>query len=215
MQPLRLAIVDANDLTRNGLQALVSSDKAAVEVIGAFSDLQSLQSLSKDRVPQMLLLNDSLPRSVDIYATVQTLRQKYPGTAILVLSDKLSVRYVQKLLHAGAQGFIYKQDRLRTMLVAGLETVRSGGIYLSPSVSALPFLGDIQHDIAQLKPLDIQVLHLMAEGYTVQEIANYLDIVDRSVYRIRHRLRSALNVRTNEQIVDAARKHGLLNDVME
>jgi two-component system response regulator EvgA len=183
-----------------------------VHIEGVFKDLPSAMSFVSQHRVHILLLDDEQPRSLYLVGVIQNFREQHPATFIIVLSKRLSVRYVQWLLNSGAKGFLYKNDRLEDTLLMGIETVRNGDIYLSPKVSALPFMDRLHSpSINDLSRQDIAVLQLMAQGYNVQEICEQLRLVRRSVYRIRTRLRNALDVRTVEQIVDAARHQGLLD----
>jgi DNA-binding CsgD family transcriptional regulator len=108
-----------------------------------------------------------------------------------------------------ARGFTYKPDAPGDAVIG---TRRNGDLFLSPKASALPYKERLLRNPDDLQHRDVEILRLMAQGYTVQEIAAHLDLASRSVYRLRGRLRAALNVRTNEQLVDAARERGLLDN---
>jgi DNA-binding NarL/FixJ family response regulator len=166
------------------------------------------QFLKSNRV-NVMLLDDALPGHLTPAQIVGSFHDLYPALRIIILSDTLSEFYVQRLLNQGASGFIYKADRLEDTLAASIQTVADGHIFLSPRASALPY-GRSMTD-GQLNRTDLEVLDLMAQGYTVQEIAARVGIVDRSVYRIRARLRRYLDVCTNEQVIEAAFRRGLLN----
>ncbi|MEQ8673711.1 MAG: LuxR C-terminal-related transcriptional regulator [Aggregatilineales bacterium] len=88
--------------------------------------------------------------------------------------------------------------------------IRDGSPYVSPKAAALTYMMRRQTSLS-LTETDRDVLWLLAEGYNTQKIAAMADLTTRSVYRIREKLRKILNVKTNEQIVDAARKRGLLD----
>lgn len=211
MQHIRVALVDPTDLSRNGLEAMLNKANG-IKLEGAFRDLASCEVFLNQGRIHVLLLDDDLPRGADVGQVIQGLREEHPTLAIIVLSSRLQARYVHKLLDCGARGFIYKQDRLQETLVIGIEAARNGDLFLSPKASALPYKERLLRNPGDLQHRDLEILQLMAQGYTVQEIAAQLDLASRSVYRLRGRLRAALNVRTNEQLVDAARERGLLDD---
>jgi len=206
-QVTRLGIVDPHDLSRNGILMLLTRANIAVEVEAIFADLAGVLAYLTDHQIQILLLNDDLPHTADIGGVLRQLTDQFPGLAVLVLSAK----YVQHVISNGAQGFVYKEDRLQEALPLGIETVRSGYIYISPKASALPYNRSIQRPPEHFNHTDVEVLRMLAYGHTVQEIAAKLALAQRSIYRIRTKLRTLLEVRTNEQIVDAARKRGLLD----
>ena len=100
-----------------------------------------------------------------------------------------------------------KQDRIEDILVIAILTVADGRNFLSPQASVLPY-GRVAD--GELNNTDLEVLNLLAKGCTVKEIIVYMGIASRTVYRVRCRLRDYLCVRTNDQIVDAAIRHGLV-----
>ena len=203
---IRLVIVTTNDLVRNGIRLLVQHTDA-IEVLQSFKTLPTAQQYLENHQAHVLLWDDALPSHLPPHQLVATVGREYPGLRVLVLSDHLSEYYVQRLITHGASGFIYKRDHLEDCMVVGIRTVAQGHIYLSPQASALPY-GRRNGD--GLNATDLEVLQLISRGFTVQEISSRVGIVDRSVYRIRSKLRTYLDVRTNEQLVEAAQRRGLL-----
>ncbi len=216
MQSIQVAVVDRHDLSRNGIQMLIARAEVLLTNAGAFEDLQSCLLFLKDSHVDVLLLDDDLPRSLDIGQLIKRLLSQFPHMVIIVLSRRLIATYIKKLLDYGATGFIYKEDRLQETLTTAIETVWNGDIYLSPKASALPYMGKTSAPtIGSLNPHDVAVLKRLADGHTVKEIADHFDVSTRTVYRIRRKLRMVLDVRTNEQIVDVARVKGLLNEMSD
>jgi DNA-binding NarL/FixJ family response regulator len=211
MQPIQVLIVTTNDLVRSGIQMLIGQTSHPIEIAGTFPTLHLCkQHLSQARA-DIMLLDDALPIKSSTIQTITDLRERYPFLRIVVIGGYLSQHYVQRLIDHGASGFIFKEDRLEESLVGGLQGVTEGYLYLSPEASALPY-GPTAPG-SGLNRTDLEVLQLIARGYTVPEIAARVGIVDRTVYRIRARLRHHLGVRTNEQVVDAAVRRGLLGTV--
>lgn len=207
MSTIKLVLVTANDLVRSGIQLLIHATPV-IELVQSLTTVQACEQYLHHHKAQVLLLDDALPSHLTPHRMLAVLHTALPTIRILMLSDYLSEYYVQRLLNEGASGFIYKDDHLEDTLVAGIKMVAVGHIFLSPQASALPY-GRIT--AGQLNRTDLEVLHLIARGYTVQEISARVGIVDRSVYRIRGKLRQHLDVRTNEQLVEAAHRRGLLN----
>ena len=209
MRPTRLFIIDSHDLSRNGLEMLVTRAQAPITLVGAYRTLDECRLQLQQNRPHVLLLDDTLPTSQDIFEVITRLCDQYPGLGIIVLSTRLQARYLQRLIQHGALGFIYKDDPLESALVNGIELVRSGDPYISPRASGLLFADQALLN-ARLNPTDLEVLRLMARGFTLKEIGVQTRLVPRSIYRIRGKLRQVLGVRTNDQIVAAAREQGLL-----
>lgn len=210
MKPTRLFIIDPHDLSRSGLELLVTRSQAPITLVGVYATLDEARLPLRQNHPHVLLLDDSLSHKIDIHETINQFCEQYPGLSILVMSSHLSAHYLQGLLQSGAMGFIYREDLVEASLIVGIELVRSGEFYVSPRASGLLFADRAIFTSDKLNQNDLDVLRLLARGFTAKEIASQLKMVRRSVYRIRSKLRSVLNVRTNEQIVQTARERGLL-----
>jgi len=186
---------------------MLLQNSRSIEIVQIFSSIHQCEQYLVHRSANVLLLDDAVLGNFTLTQTLSNLREACPTLRVIVLSDYLSEHYVQRLIDYGVSGFIYKQDRLEDTLIVGIQTVADGHIFLSPQASALPYGHTAD---SQLNRTDLEVLRLIARGYTVQEISARVGIVDRSVYRIRAKLRQYLDVRTNEQVVEAALRRGLL-----
>jgi len=206
MKAEEFVVISSNDLVRHGISSLLQEIYDHVDITSC-NQIHEVMDIIQDKHHAILLLDDDVPKHHQMLSYVKQVRQISTALNILILSEYLSISYIQRLLSAGVDGFIYKQDSLQDILNLAVKTVESGHVFLSPSASILPYESR-QHQ--QLNHTDMQVLQLLACGYNVQEIAVRVNIVDRSVYRIRGKLRNFLGVRTNEQIVDAARKRDLI-----
>ncbi|MBA3872395.1 MAG: response regulator transcription factor [Anaerolineae bacterium] len=213
MHKINVVIIASNDVSRSGLQALTAAAGTFVSVTAAFADFQGLDSYMQQNRVDVLLIDDSLPRSVNIGDAIKRLLYQHPGLAVIVLSSRPIASVIRRVLDRGARGFIHKDDPLTEALLIGIEAVRRGGTYLSPRVSSLLKLERSRPTLIDERALD--VLRLMVDGYTAGEIARQMGIGVKTVYRIQTALRETLEARTNEQLMDAARKKGLLDDHRE
>jgi two-component system invasion response regulator UvrY len=210
MQSIRIAIMDRNDLSRHGLQALVEKLAPAVRLVGVYTSLTALEEGLRGREVDVLLLDDLLPQTLSIHTVVTRLHAFCPSLQILVVSQNLSMGYIQDLLQNEVRGFIYKEERFSDILNHAIHVVHARQPYLSPQASVLPYNGTLISPHPKLKTRDLNVLYLMHEGKTVQEIAMKLYVSDRMVYESQAKLRRALGVPTTELIVAAALKKGWL-----
>ena len=211
MQSTHVVVVDRHDLTRSGLQSILQEGDTAAKIVGVFDNLVAAETFLQNERVHLLLLDDRLPPTINIVDTVRRFSQQYPDVAIIILSDHLSMRYIQRLLAAMTSGFIYKRERLSRVLLTAIETVRYGRTYISPQAAALAY-DRVEGQTEQLNTTDREVLQLIGRGHTVQEIVQLTGLVDHSVYRVRRKLRTLLDVRTNEQILEAARACGWLDE---
>lgn len=213
MPQINVVIIASNDVSRSGLQALTAAAGASIHVTAALADFQGLDNFMQQHRVDVLLIDDSLPRSVDVGDAIKRLLYQQPGLAVIVLSSRPIASVIRRVLDRGAHGFIHKDDQLAETLVIGIQAVRRGAMYLSPRVSSLLTLERPRPSLVDERALD--VLRLMVDGYTAGEIARQIGIGVKTVYRIQTSMREALEARTNEQLIDAARKKGLLDDHRE
>jgi len=208
VQTIRVAVFDANVLTRNGLGAILTSVGVPADAIGLFADIETLKAhLDRVRV-NILMLSDVQPEGGDASRLVAELHRAYPGIGIIVLSSRLRTDYIRKVFNNGARGFIYRKGQLEETVAIALRSLSRGDVYLSPEAAALPYLH--QPVPATVDDRDLEVLHLLAKGYKVKEIAQQMEIDRKIVYNTRDKLRRVLQVSNNEQIVAAAIAAGLL-----
>ena len=208
--PTRTVIVAPQDLIRNGLAALLNPAVNSIQIVGSYRDIEAAEARLSDQEVDLLLLDDSLPPPLSILEVLAKLRRKYPTLAILILSGRLSARYLQTLFGSGVVGFIFREDRLEETLLPGIETVMQGFYYTSPRASGLLIGNSVAVFSSGLNDTDLEVLEQIGAGKEPKDIAQILHIKPRSVYRIRVKLRVALGAPTIEHIVAAAIDKGLL-----
>jgi DNA-binding NarL/FixJ family response regulator len=107
----------------------------------------------------------------------------------------------------GSASFIIRSGDLVGELLAAIRLMAEHRPFLS--AEALRLLGG-QRD-SRLAERDLEVLRLLAHELSIKEIAQRLGLSDKTIYRIRHKLKRTLGVRNTESIVDAARQQGLLD----
>lgn len=204
---INVAIVDDQDIIRLGVQQSLANTPH-ITFLGGYPDLASLRRSAACQRADVVLLDDTLPGMTVVDAT-RTLLEHCPDVTVLVLGSGLAAHDIHQVIQAGAAGVVCKNEPVQDMLVMGIRHAHAGRVYLSPHAALIA--GRIESVVALSPRLD-QVLQLMARGYHVQEMAVELGISARAVYTARTRLRSLLDVDTNEQIVAEAMRRGLLRD---
>ena len=204
MEATRLVLVQADGPQRRCIVEILAT--CPVTLLGVCATLPAALALLA--TADLLLLDDE--RQGSFSDVIPQLRQLYPRLDVLILGSRCNTLYVKHLYGLGIAGYIYREDALEVVLPAGLHIARQGNFYVSPRLGALAYRDQPTLEMA-LNENDLAVLRLMAQGQTVPEIARKLHVSERTVYRIRTRLRQALGVPTNEMVVDAARVRGLLD----
>jgi DNA-binding NarL/FixJ family response regulator len=132
MSPYRIVLADDHVMLRQGIKKIIETSKE-MEVVGEASDGLELLDLLKNITSHMVLLDISMPNVGGIEAT-REIKKTYPEVKILILSMHKKKEYLYHAFSAGAEGYLLKEDT-DTELFTAIETVRRGGIYLSPLFS--------------------------------------------------------------------------------
>lgn len=217
MKSHSIMIADDHAVLRDGLRMLLSS-YPQFQVIGEADDGLTAVSTAVQLKPDVLLLDIAMPNMRGIEAILEIKRLE-PGIRILVLSMHDREEYVFNAMKNGADGYILKKSAAAE-LVAALNHVLLGEIYLSPAISrhvVKNWLRDEEKmDGANRAGLEITerertVLKLIAEGHSNKEVANLLHISAKTVETHRARLMDKLELRTVPDLVRYAIKSGLID----
>jgi DNA-binding NarL/FixJ family response regulator len=211
---LKLLIVEDMTLTRSGLRALLE-DTHQVEVIGEAADGREAIKLAEELNPDVILMDVSMPGLNGIEAARQ-IHAGQPGIRILMLSMYNASQYVFESLRAGASGYCAK-DATVTELLKAIQTVASGGTYLSSALTDIAVedyvrLAQGKHDPSELGKLSArerEVLQLITEGHSSAEIARLLHISARTVDTHRHNIMQKLDIHSVAGLTKFAIRHGL------
>lgn len=175
--------------------------------IAGYADLKALHQTRYDL--RLLFVDGRLLDFNNTYRQPFAVLKCPANTAYVVMSDQTHSEYIQQVMQNGAHGYIYAQmDGLEEMLITATHEVLSGRIYLCPQSVAQ--LARHTPSLQRLRRRERQVLQHMAAGLSVKQMAQQLNVGEKTIYRDRERLRQWLDVPTVEQIVDAARQRGLL-----
>jgi DNA-binding NarL/FixJ family response regulator len=214
--PVRVLLVDDDDLMRAGLRAVLSSDDS-VEVVGEAADGREAVELAAGSRPDVALMDVRMPNMDGIAATREVL-ERAPSTRVIVLTTFEEDDYIFGSLSAGASGFLLKRTRPEE-LIAAIHTVADGDALLSPSVTRrvvdrmaprLP-LGETSSDrLEELTPRERDVLELVARGLSNREIADALVIEESTVKTHVKRILMKLDLRDRVHAVILAYESGLV-----
>jgi DNA-binding NarL/FixJ family response regulator len=184
-----------------------------MEVVGEADNGIAAWQQAKELEPDIVLMDISMPRLNGAEATVK-IRELCPNVRVIALTGHRASAYLNEVLKAGASGYVLKQAAIDELIDA-IQTVAKGGTYIdSASRESLvnsPLDDRIYKGEAQGKPLsqrEIQVLSLVANGYTNKEIANELSISVKTVETHKTNCMQKLDVKSRAEIVDYARFRG-------
>ena len=207
MTPVRVLIVDDDDLMRAGLHAVLSSDES-VNVVGEAADGTQAIERTRTLAPDVVLMDVRMPAMDGIAATREIVAAR-PEARVLILTTFEDDDYVFGALSAGASGFLLKRTQPEG-LIAGINTIAAGESLLSPSVTRkvidrmarLPRADSAQRRrLRELTPRERDVLELIARGLSNAELAATLVVEESTVKTHVKRILAKLDVRDRVQAV--------------
>lgn len=207
MSELRFALLIQDSIMRLGIAQRMERSQLAVSQIEVLESPAEVDSTFEKNTPDLIILEDRVLNSKSFLDLLAHLAQEYPETHLVVLSNRHAVQYIQDVIQAGASGFFLQNDQLDEVLIPGLQAILRGGMFLSPRASKSVMAARS----LSIRERDMRVLKLMAQGLTTLQIAEEIGLSNREIYRSHSRLREALDVERTAQIVDAARRQGLLD----
>lgn len=211
--PIRILIADDHGVIRAGLCALLA-DFSDLTVVGEASDGMEAIAKAIDLKPDILLMDLSMPNVGGIEATRQ-LMQSQPGLRILILTVHEDDSLLKEVIRAGAAGYVIKRAAQEDLIHA-IRVVARGDLYVHPAMTRALFTESPSNgssnvsDVETLTLREIEVLQLLAKGYTNRQIAEQLSLSPRTVEGHRANLSAKLGLRSRVELVEYAEQHGLM-----
>ena len=221
MKTLRLLLADDHTLVRGGIRALLNSIEG-IEVIAEASDGREALELIETHQPDIVLMDIAMSGMNGLEATMRVQRD-HPEVKVIILSMHTNEEYVLQALQAGAAGYLLKDAGIAELEIA-VEAVSRGETYLSPPISKQVISNyvrrvgaDTNREDLEIPPLERltmrqrEILQLIAEGNTTQEIAGILNISVKTVETHRMQLMDRLDIHDIAGLVRFAIRVGLIN----
>jgi DNA-binding NarL/FixJ family response regulator len=212
MSDFTIILADDHVLMREGIRNIIDT-VGGLKVIGEAGDGYQLLKMIKQTIPDMVILDISMPGMRGIEAA-REIKDHYPEVCILMLSMHKSQEFLAMALEAGASGYLLKEDTGDELLHA-IDRLRAGRTFLSTTLAKT-----LSTDIiaicrgthaASADPLtarERQVLKLIAEGHTDRRIGELLFISLRTVQRHRYNIRTKLTLKHTADLVKYAIARG-------
>jgi DNA-binding NarL/FixJ family response regulator len=211
---IRVVLADDHAILRAGLRMLLEAE--GIQVAGEASDGEEALAAVARTSPDVVILDITMPRLSGLEACPR-LKEISPGVKVLVLTMHEDEGYLQRLLRAGADGFVLKRSA-HTQLVEAVRAVARGEVYVDPAVAALFVTSYLSPRKARggpeeaLSARELEVLKLVARGYTNRQIAERLFLSVKTVETYRARAMEKLGLATRAEVVRYALERGLLEE---
>jgi DNA-binding NarL/FixJ family response regulator len=205
---IRVLLADDHAILSAGLRALLDYYDD-IEIVGDARDGTQAVQLAGELCPDVVLMDIAMPGLNGVEAT-RLIRQQYPHTQVLVLSQHGERQYVSAVLRAGASGYILKRA-LGSDLVEALRAVARGETYVHPEVSTV-LVEEVRSPGEPLTPREKEILAHIVHGETNSRIAASLSLSVKTVEWHRSNLMGKLNVHSAAELVRIALERGLVAD---
>lgn len=209
--PIRIFMADDHAIVRKGLRTLIESE-SDMEVIGEASDGVEAVLKVRSLKPDVILMDLVMPRQGGVEAIIE-IKKENPDARILVLTSFAEEEKVFSAIKAGALGYLLK-DTSPEQLLQAIHDVYRGESSLHPTI-ALKLIRELRQP-SNLPPTndplterEVEVVKLVAQGFTNQEIADTLFISERTVGNHIGSMLSKLHLANRTQVALYALREGL------
>jgi len=203
----RVLLVDDHPIVRQGLKRLIANEPGLVVCAEAESVREARQAI-REHAPDVVVADISL-KDGDGIDLVKDVRAHHPHLPVLVLSMHDESVYAERLLVAGASGYIMK-DAASDQFILALRRVLAGRVYVSEALA--PRLGGRRaasaaegpHPVSRLSNRELQILQMIGAGHSSRQIADTLHLSVKTVEAHRQRIKGKLELASGAQLVQFA-----------
>jgi DNA-binding NarL/FixJ family response regulator len=212
---VHILIADDHKIVCDGLATLLKAEPDMVVVAQASNGRDAVR-LAQKFSPEIVIMDVTMPDLNGIEAVRQIL-SAHRSTKVIALSMHSDRRYVTGMLSAGASGYLLK-DCVYGDLIRAIRTVQAGQVYLSPSIAGIvveelvhPRIRGYASRLSQkpLSPREREVLQLLAEGHSTQDIAKSLYLSVKTIETHRRKIMEKLGLHSIAQLIKYAIREGL------
>jgi DNA-binding NarL/FixJ family response regulator len=211
---IKVIIADDHQIVRQGLRTLLEREPD-LKVVAQSEDGRSTVRLARELAPEVIIMDVAMPDLNGIEATRQIVTER-PQVKVIALSMYADRRFVVNMLKAGASGYLLK-DCAYEELVRAIRVVLAHKTYLSPGVTDIVVKDYVQGGppdkgasvFSLLSPREREVLQLMSEGKSTNQIADSLHVSVKTVETHRQQVMHKLNIHNVAGLTKYAIREGL------
>ena len=212
----RILLADDHEIVLDGVHATLKQE-SEFEIIGKVTDGGEAARLSRELIPDIVVMDLSMPNMSGIEATRLIVSER-PAVRVLCLSMHADRGFVLAALEAGASGYVLK-DTAKQELLHAIRTVIKGQVYLSPGVAGMVVdaarssrnAASICSECALLSERELEVLKLLALGESTKQIAFRLHLSVKTVGTHRQHIMGKLKINNLAGLIRFAIREGLIS----
>ena len=211
MATYKIVLADDHPLFREGIKRIIEGIPG-VQVVGEVGEGLALLELLKKSVPDLIILDISMPKMQGIEAA-HKIKTLYPQVKILILTMHKSKEHLHSAISAGADGYLLKENAYAD-LISAIEVIQEGNTYISNLVYGhmVDFFRKQRREWVQrpkvLSSREKKVLALIAEGNSRKEIGEKLGITVSTVQSHRDNIKKKLSIKRTAELIKYAIEEG-------
>jgi two-component system, NarL family, invasion response regulator UvrY len=205
----KILLADDHAVVRQGLKTLLEQDES-YRVVAETDTGESAFLLWQEHHPDLAILDLDMP-GIGGLKTLQRIVTRFAGAKVLIFSMHDDNIYAARAIQAGARGYVVKTDAPETLLEAVRQILR-GGRFIGHELAqhmAVERLTGTQNPIDSLSPKEFEVFRRIAEGESLTQISEQLNIGYKTAANIQTQVRQKLGVATTGQLVHLAMRFGI------
>ncbi len=203
----RILLVDDHPIVRQGLRQVIDAAEG-LEVCGEAESAPEALRVTRDTRPDLTIVDLHLGTS-DGLELIKSMRSAHPEVRVLVLTMHDEAFYAERVLRAGARGFLSKQEA-SDKVIGAIRRILAGEMYVSEKVSPMLLRKLLAGDEGEEDPVDrlsdreLQVFRLIGEGLASQEIADALNLSVKTIETYRAHIKEKLELEDARKLVQSA-----------
>ena len=211
---IRIVLADDHEVVRAGFKMILEQDPDLSVVAEAADGAQAYSIVAREK-PDVLLMDISMPPGQSGLVACEKVAKDFPATKVVILTMFAEPEYLFYTLRGGAAGYILKNSSSEELLSA-VHAVADGGSYIHPKMTALltkqlsQGASDEDRSYQQLSNRELEILQLLATGFTNKEISERIFLSVKTVEAHRSKIYQKLGLKSRADLVDYALRHKLL-----
>jgi len=202
----KVLLVDDHPIVRQGIRRLIEKEPG-LSVCGEAEDAQEALTIIENEGPDIIVLDLSLKNSSG-FDLILSVKQRWEEVRILVLSMYNEDVYAERVLRAGASGYIMKQEAPKKV-VSAIWAVLQGAVYVSDKVSAniLQSMAGKKTEMSSVERLtdrELQVFQMIGEGHSHQQIADRLMLSVKTIESHVEHIKTKLSIGSGRELIQRA-----------